>query len=216
MKNNTEKRQIKQFPYDYEQKKEVLFYPPLRQGERETCLKGDILEIGPGRGDLLLAMATSQPDKKFVAVEIGKKRYFRLIPRIEKKGLKNILLIRGDARVIIPQFFGEATFEKIIVLFPDPWPKDRHAFRRLLQVEFLWLLAHHLKKGGEFVFGTDVEGYALWVVENLSGVQMLENKLAPRPYVLALPNLIPTFFEQKWRGMGKSIFFLSYRKKDNI
>ena len=197
----------KQFPYDFELKKEVLFYP-LRPAE----FHGDILEIGPGRGDLLLTLATATPDKKFVAVEIGKKRYFRLIPRIEKRGIKNILLVRGDARVIIPQYFNEGTFEKIFVLFPDPWPKDRHAFRRLLQVEFLWLLAHHLKEGGEFVFGTDVEWYARWTAENLSRVQILKNNFAPRPHTSEIPNLIPTYFEQKWRAMGKTIFFLSYRK----
>ncbi|MBI2340662.1 MAG: tRNA (guanosine(46)-N7)-methyltransferase TrmB [Deltaproteobacteria bacterium] len=197
----------KQFPYDFEAKKEVLFYP-----SKPAEFRGDILEIGPGRGDLLLAMAEAQPDKKFVAVEIGKKRYFRLIPRIEKRGIKNIFLIRGDARVIIPRYFGEETFEKIFVLFPDPWPKDRHAFRRLLTVEFFWLLGHHLKPEGELILATDVEWYAEWMTENLRRVSVLKNRLDPQLFASELPGITPTFFEEKWKNEGRKIYYLLYGK----
>lgn len=201
----------KLFPYEFEAKKELLFYPTKPQRGEPDIFLGDILEIGPGRGDSLLFLAQNDPAKKFVAVEIGKKRYFRLIPRLEKKEIKNVFLIRGDARVVLPQFFKEGTFEKIYVLFPDPWPKDRHSFRRLLTLEFLSLLAHHLRKDGELVIATDVESYANATLENLKQIQSLQEKKISDDSPLPLQ----TFFEQKWRGQGKKIHTLLFVKKSS-
>ena len=196
----------KLFPYEFEAKKELLFYPT-----KPDIFSVDVLEIGPGRGDSLLFLAQKDPTKKFVAVEIGKKRYFRLIPRLEKKEIKNVLLIRGDARVVLPQFFKEGTFEKIYVLFPDPWPKDRHAFRRLLTIEFLTLVAHHLREKGELIIATDVESYANTTLENLEQIQSLQEKKISDDSPLPLQ----TFFEQKWRGQGKKIYTLVFVKKSS-
>lgn len=196
---------MKHFPYDFEARKEILFYPA-----KPDIFSGDILEIGPGRGDALLFLASMEPTKKFMAVEIGKKRYFRLIPRLEKKGIQNVLLIRGDARVVLPQFLSEAKFEKIYVLFPDPWPKERHTFRRLLTLEFLTLLAHYLKAGGELVVATDVESYATATMDHLKKISDLkEKKLSDDS-----PLPIQTFFEQKWRGEGKKIHSMVFVKKN--
>lgn len=197
---------MKLFPYEFEAKKEILFYPA-----KPNIFLGDILEIGPGRGDSLLFLATAEPTKKLVAVEIAKKRYFRLIPRLEKKRIQNVLLIRGDARVVLPQFLNEGTFEKIYVLFPDPWPKDRHTFKRLLTEEFLTLLTHYLKKEGELIIATDVESYAMATLDNLKKVSDLkEKKLSENS-----PLPIQTFFEQKWRGEGKRIYTMMFTKLKN-
>lgn len=195
---------MKQFPYEFELKKPVAFYP-------EIPTTGDILEIGPGRGDLLLSLARAQPTKKFIALEIGKQRYATIIRHVERLGLTNVSLICGDARVVLPRYFSENFFEKIIVLFPDPWPKDRHLFHRLLSIEFLWILSHQLKPGGELLFGTDSKPYAQWVIENLTSVTALSNAL-PSPFADNLPELPQTYFEKKWRAEKREIFFLKYRK----
>ncbi|MEW5993813.1 MAG: hypothetical protein AB1744_05385, partial [Candidatus Zixiibacteriota bacterium] len=89
---------MKQFPWEFEASKEILFYP-----DKPDKCAGDVLEVGPGRGDLLLSLASTFPEKRFVAVEVGKKRYYKLIPRMEKRDLHNILLIQGDARIVLPR-----------------------------------------------------------------------------------------------------------------
>ncbi len=199
---------MKSFPWEFESAKEVLFYP-----EKPSQCGGDILEVGPGRGDLLLSLAASFPDKKFIAVELGKKRYYKLIPRIEKGRLQNVLLIQGDARIVLPRCFTEKTFEKAYVLFPDPWPKKRHAPKRLLKQEFLSMLARFLKPGGDLIVATDVMSYAVWVVENARQVRLLHNMGTPFVHASVLAHYEPTFFETKWRSEGRGIHYLWYRRR---
>jgi tRNA (guanine-N7-)-methyltransferase len=200
---------MKSFPWEFESNKEILFYPG-----KPDAFVGDVLEIGPGRGDLLLSLATSFPAKRFIAVEVGRKRYFKLIPRIEKKQLSNILLMQGDARIILPRYFSKNTFEKICILFPDPWPKKRHAMKRLLSVEFISLLAKLLKSAGDLIVATDVKPYADWVVENAEQVTPLQNMGSPFVNNLVIENYETTFFEAKWRQQGRTIFYLWYRRAD--
>lgn len=198
---------MKTFPWAFESKKEVLFYP-----ERSDHFTGDVLEIGPGRGDLLLSLAASFPSKRFVAIELGRKRYYKLIPRIEKKQLHNVLLIKGDARIHLTKCFAEESFEKIYVLFPDPWQKKRHAYKRLLKVEFISLLARLLRTGGDLFIATDVRLYAEWVVENAAQVGLLHSMGSPFVDRTVLADYETTFFEMKWREEGRVIYYLWYRQ----
>jgi tRNA (guanine-N7-)-methyltransferase len=199
---------MKQYPIEFESKKEIFFYPG-----KPDKFEGDILEIGPGRGDFILSAAEQNPDKKLVAIELSKKRHFKLIPRVEKRGLTNILLIGGNARVVLPRYFEPGSFEKIYVLFPDPWPKKRHYPHRLMSVEFITLLADCLRNGGELYFATDFRPYADWVVENMRQVSQLESLGSPDFTTIdQIAYYSPSFFEQKWRGEGRAIYYMRYRK----
>jgi tRNA (guanine-N7-)-methyltransferase len=200
---------MRSFPAKFESKKEVLFYP--RQPELCT---GDILEIGPGRGDFLLSIASHRPGEKIVAVELEKKRYFKLIPRIEKSGLTNVLLIHGNARIILPRYFRPDSFDKIYVLFPDPWPKRRHLPHRLMSVEFIELLADLLRPDGELYTATDFWPYAEMVVDNAGRVSRLSNLGMPYFTTIAhLPYYNPSFYEQKWQHEGRAIYYIRFRKR---
>lgn len=200
---------MRSFPTEFESKKEVLFYP--RQPELYT---GDILEIGPGRGDFLLSTASQCPDKKIVAVELEKKRYFKLILRIEKRGLINILLIHGNARIVLPRYFQPDSFEKIYVLFPDPWPKRRHLPHRLMSVEFIELLADLLRPDGELYTATDFWPYAEMIVDNADQVSRLRNLGTPYFTTIAhLPYYSPSFYEQKWQNEGRAIYYMRFEKR---
>lgn len=199
---------MKTFPLDYESKKEILFYP-----DKPDNFEGDILEIGPGRGDFLLSAAEQNPDQKLVAIELGKRRYFKLIPRIEKKGLTNILLVHGNARIVLPRYFKPQTFAKIYVLFPDPWPKKRHYPNRLMSVEFITLLTECLRTGGDLLFATDFWPYADWVVDNVDEVPQLQS--LGKPFFTTIEDIAyysPSFFEKKWRDEGRAIYYMRYQK----
>jgi len=197
---------LRLFPYEFESKKEIHFFP-----SKPDTFNGNILEIGPGRGDWLLTQAPLHPDKQFVAIELGELRYQKLCRRIEKAGLNNVLLIFGDARLVLPQFFHADTFEKIFVMFPDPWPKARHSFRRLLQTEFLALMAHFTKAQGTFLLATDSQPYADWARENIAGLP--EYQLLPIPAATPFPEYVTTYFEKKWRDMGRHIHYVIATKK---
>lgn len=197
------------FPLEFESQKPVYFHP----GE-PTDFAYDILEIGPGRGDLLLWCAATWPDKRLVGIELNGFRCRKLARRMDKRGLTNLLVIKGNARIVVPRYFSAPCFERIYVLFPDPWPKERHAFHRLLSVEFLGILADRLKNGGELVLATDWQPYADWVADNLTRVPQLINE--GTPYVTGmgfLPNNEPTRFEQLWKDEGRAIFYLRARRR---
>ena len=148
----------REFPTAHRDRASIEFYPL-----KPDPFMADVLEIGPGRGDFLLSQAENSPEQRFVAIELGKRRYFKLIRRIERRALKNASLICGDARLVLPRFVPDASIGAIVVLFPDPWPKRRHAFHRLLQPPFLLELARALKPGGNLFLRSDVEEYVLWV-----------------------------------------------------
>jgi tRNA (guanine-N7-)-methyltransferase len=196
------------FPTAFESQKELIFYPA-----RPDRVIGDVLEIGPGRGDFLLSMAAQCPDKRFVAAEISKKRYYKLIPRIEKRGLTNIVLINGNAGMIIPELIDPDTFEKIYVLFPDPWPKRRLIPHRLMSVSFIAHLARILRPGGDLYAATDFWSYADWMTDNFRQVPNLRSQGAPYfTGISQIPYYHPTLYEQKWRGIGLAIYYMHYRK----
>ncbi len=199
---------MKTFPYEYELKREILFYP-----ERPKDFSGYSLEIGPGRGDFLLSVAEENPDKKFVAIELGKRRYYKMIPRIEKMGLTNILLIRGNARVVINELFRDATFEKAYVLFPDPWPKKRHVPNRLLSIEFIKLISSVIQPAGFFFAATDYYPYAIWTTANLIKVEDLRKDVPDLFTTIdVIDHYTPTYFEKKWRSEGRHIYYMRYQK----
>jgi tRNA (guanine-N7-)-methyltransferase len=204
----------REFPWEFAEKREVLFYPD-RPGDRAGGpLQGDVLEIGPGQGYLLLGQAKINPDKKFVAIEFGKKRYYRLIGRIEKLGIGNIQLVAGLAQTVVPRYLPLGTFERTYVLFPDPWPKARHAQHRLLTADFIAVLACILKPDGDLIIATDYGPYAEWVARNGEKVRALERLGSPYCDQSQIPDYLPTYFGKKWRGQGKDIFFLRYLKKN--
>ncbi len=199
---------MRAFPYEHEAKKDILFYP-----DKPDVFDADILEIGPGRGDFILSTAKRRPDKKLVAIELSKRRHFKLARRVDRFELTNVLLIQGDARVILPQFFPPETFEKIYVLFPDPWPKRRHIPQRLMSVEFISLLTERLKTGGSLFFATDFWSYADWVIDNIRKIKNLRS--LGRPYFITVDKMDdygPSFYEQKWRDEGRAIYYMRYEK----
>lgn len=199
---------MKQYPIEFQSRREIVFYPAAPER-----LHGDILEIGPGRGDFLLSLAESLPDKQVVAIEMGKWRYSKLIPRIEKQGITNITLANGNAGIIVPRLIPDAVFEKVYILFPDPWPKRRHIPHRLLSVSFIAEIARIMKPDGNLYLATDFQPYAEWITKQVRQVPALSSLGTPHyTTVDAIDYYKTTVFEEKWRGMGRTIFYMRYRK----
>ncbi len=199
---------MREFPYSYAAKKKIPVYP-----DGNISGRGDILEIGPGRGDFMLNMAKRCPEKTIVGIELGQKRYNKLIPRIEKHGLTNIILLGGDARIALPRYFSGHRFEMIYVLFPDPWPKRRHIPQRLMSIDFMTLLTSRLIDNGHLFVATDFWSYADWVVDNAEAVDGLKN--TGHPFFIRrdeMPNYSQSYFEQKWRIEGRMIYYMRFEK----
>ncbi|OGP12638.1 MAG: tRNA (guanosine(46)-N7)-methyltransferase TrmB [Deltaproteobacteria bacterium GWA2_50_8] len=160
-----------------------------------------ILEIGPGRGDFLFQLAEENPRHFILAIEYKNRRYEKLVQRIEKRRLANVLLVKGEARFVLKSYLKDILFEKVFILFSDPWPKKRHAKHRLIEAEFLSLLSRLMCPGGELIVTTDDESYAQWMQREFEKVPCL----LPTDKKGQYPTIFETFYAQKWKGEGRSL-----------
>ena len=94
---------------------------------------GLVCEIGCGTGTSTLAMAQTEPDIDVIAVEVYRRGLAQLLNAIDRTGVPNIRLVRGDGVDVLEHLIGPESLTGVRVFFPDPWPKSRHHKRRLLQ-----------------------------------------------------------------------------------
>ena len=112
------------------------------------------IEIGMGKGQFLMKMAELHPDIHYIGIEKYSSVLVRALEKIEENPLPNIHFIRMDAENIT-QVFEKGEVEQIYLNFSDPWPKDRHAKRRLTSRQFLERYDNILKDNGKIIFKTD-------------------------------------------------------------
>ena len=118
-----------------------------------------ILEIGFGNGDNTTFLATQNPNALIIAAEVYLSGIGSLLASISEHSFTNIKIFDKDVRELLLQVDQEI-FDEVYIICPDPWPKARHHKRRLVQHEFLKLLAKVLKKNGTVYISTDWENYA--------------------------------------------------------
>jgi tRNA (guanine-N7-)-methyltransferase len=124
-----------------------------------------VLEIGSGTGISTVAMAQAEPHLDVVAVEVYRRGLAQLLSAIDREGVTNIRLVRGDGIDVLEHMFGPDSLTGVRVFFPDPWPKARHHKRRLLQPATVALIADRLRPGGVLHAATDHAGYAEQIAE---------------------------------------------------
>lgn len=174
-----------------------------------------IIEIGPGRGDFLFHLAENNKDAAIYGIEIKGKRFDKLIKRTQKRGLDNIILIQDDGRNALVDHVKNNSIEKIYINFPDPWPKKRHTKNRLMNEPFLFSCLSVLKKEGELIFTTDFKNYAYQVAELFSSIDGFSNAYSGG-ILTDSPEAFPTFFAQKWKAEGRTIYYQKYIKKGEL
>ena len=118
-----------------------------------------ILEIGFGNGDNTIFLASQNPNALIIAAEVYLSGIGSLLASISEHSFTNIKIFDKDVRELLLQVDQEI-FDEVYIICPDPWPKARHHKRRLVQHEFLKLLAKVLKKNGTVYISTDWENYA--------------------------------------------------------
>ena len=121
------------------------------------------LEIGFGGGEHLVHRATEAPDVGFIGVEPFLNGMAKALGAIEARGLGNVRLF-GDDAVKLLNWLPEASLDRIVLLYPDPWPKKRHWKRRFVGFDNLGRFARVLKPGGLFHFASDIESYVDWTL----------------------------------------------------
>ena len=172
-----------------------------------------LLEIGSGMGETTSQLVAAAPELNYVAVEVYKPGLAQLLLRGEHRGgLDNLRVLRGDAVDLLTSHVAPASLHGVRIFFPDPWPKKKHHKRRLVQPEFVALVASRLEPGGVLHLATDWEHYAEQMLEVCSGERLLTNVYdgwAPRPDWRPV-----TKFEQRAVNEGRVSHDLMFRRND--
>ena len=162
------------------------------------------LEIGFGNSEYLQKEALENPSTLFIGSEVYLSGIGTLIGAIVENEMHNVRIFPEDARILLDQG-DENIFDEIVILCPDPWPKDRHHKRRLLQPEFIEMLLKTLKWNGSLYISTDWEHYADEIRINLNHPS-LKKRNSPRR------SRVSTKFENKGIKEGRKVYIFDYIK----
>lgn len=171
-----------------------------------------VLEIGFGMGDSLLEMASCEPDKNYIGIEVHTPGVGRLLSNANDEGLTNIRIYAEDAIEVLAQCIPDNSLDVIQLFFPDPWHKKRHHKRRIVQPEFAQNIRKKLKVGGYFHMATDWENYAEHMMEVMSAAEGYSNKMGDGQYS-PQPEWRPvTKFQKRGERLGHGIWDLMFEK----
>jgi len=172
-----------------------------------------VVELGFGRGEFLLALAESAPERRHLGVEISFKRVLKLARRTAVTELRNVRLLCERAEVVVGELLEPGSVDEFWINFPDPWPKKRHAKNRLVQPPFVAALSRCLVPGGVAHFATDDRAYAEQMDEVLAAEASLENLNAPAHWLPETRGRLHTAYEAEWRAEGRPLHFFEYGRR---
>jgi len=164
------------------------------------------LEIGCGYAHFLAWLAPRFPEQAFVGLDIVSKVLRRAERRLQHHGVNNARLSKQDALLVLKELIPVASLSHLYILFPDPWPKDRHQGRRSLRADTLPLFASRLKAGGRLIFVTDDPPYAEQALSLLEADAHFTACEFPAIEVR-------TKYEKKWLEQSKTIHRLAYERR---
>lgn len=163
------------------------------------------VEIGSGKGSFLVAESELRPDTLFVGVERARRYWLYAADRLRRRGRPNARIVRGDAREVL-EAMPEGSVAGLHMYFPDPWPKRRHAHRRLLiQPEFLSACERVLAAGAPLRVVTDDPDYFDQIEDALAARPKLVRSRYEPPASANEGELAGSNFERKYRAEGRRI-----------
>jgi len=171
-----------------------------------------VIEIGFGNGASLAEMAKNQPDHDFLGIEVHRPGVGQLLNLIEQEQLSNLRVACTDAVELLKHRITDNSLARLQLYFPDPWHKKRHHKRRIIQPEFVKLLAQKIKPNGHLHMATDWQHYAEQMLEDVSEntdfQNCAEHDYIPRPDYRPL-----TKFEQRGHKLGHGVWDLLYKRQ---
>ena len=199
--------------------KYVIHEPESQKGKWKEIFGNDHpihIEIGMGKGRFMMDMAVAHPDINYLGIEKYSTVLLGAIKKMEENELPNLRFIRMDAEDIC-EVFAKDEIEKIYLNFSDPWPKDRHAKRRLPSREFLSRYDQFLIADGRLEFKTDNTDLFDFALEELepAGWKLEAVTRDLHHDAKMLEGNIMTEYEEKFSSMGNPIYkYIIYREKD--
>jgi tRNA (guanine-N7-)-methyltransferase len=179
-----------------------LTQPLAKTGDRRW------LEIGFGGGEHMAHQAACNPEVSFMGAEAFLNGVAKALAHIEEKTVTNVRIHYGDARVLL-EALPDASFERIYLPYPDPWPKERQKKRRFVNSANLEHFHRILKPQGVFLFASDIPDYVAWTRDQIAVHKgFMEEGDPSQPY----ENWTQTRYEAKALREGRVPAYLTFRK----
>lgn len=165
------------------------------------------LDLGCGSGSYTCQLAARYPERSILAADVMIGRLRKVVKRARREGLGNLRCFRTEARHLVALALPDGSLDRIHLLCPDPWPKDRHRGHRLMASDFTAQLHRVLKENGVFHFSSDDVPYFDAVKKVLTECRLFVE--IPNDPELAD---IRSDFELRWLGEGKGVRHMSWRR----
>ena len=187
-----------------------------------------VVEIGSGTGDAVVGAAQSRPGTNFLAVEVYRPGLAATVAKIVRHDVTNVRLVQADAVQVLRHMLARGSVAEIWVFFADPWHKNRHHKRRLVNPGFAELAASRLVPEGALRLATDWADYARQMRDVVAGCDSLTNRHGGPPpphtpgggisvdleegFAPRFEGRAMTSFEQKALAVGRTIYELELRR----
>jgi tRNA (guanine-N7-)-methyltransferase len=171
------------------------------------------VEVGSGKGLFLTSAATARPEHNFLGIELAKRYAHFAAGRLAKRELSNVVMVSGDGLRVMHEIIPTACVVAVHVYFPDPWWKNRHRKRRVMNEGLLADVVRVLELGGKLHFWTDVEEYFQSSLELIAQFPQLAG---PLPVAERAPEHeldYRTHFERRTRLAGEPVYRAEFAKR---
>ncbi len=169
------------------------------------------LDLGCGKGAFTTALAEKYPERLIYAVDVMLGRLRTLGKRNIRQGVNNMKLLRSEAWYLIGNALPDSSIDRLHLLCPDPWPKEKHKGNRLISNEFLGRLYVKLRKNGIFHFSTDDVNYYSQAIRTISNSKLFVRDDETISDIFD----IKTDFENKWNEQGLKVNHCGWIKINN-
>lgn len=171
-------------------------------------------EIGFGMGHSTLEMAAAAPEQDFIGVEVHRPGVGALLNGLLTQRMDNVRVYSCDALEVLRQCVADASLDRVLLFFPDPWHKARHHKRRIVQPAFAELVRSKLKLGGVLHMATDWQPYAEHMLEVMNAAPGYRNQAADGRYVPRPQERPVTKFERRGERLGHGVWDLKFERID--
>jgi len=165
-------------------------------------------------GHSTLEMAAAAPEQDFIAVEVHSPGVGALLSGLLSQNLNNVRIYSCDALEVLRECVPDASLDRVLLFFPDPWHKSRHHKRRIVQPAFAELVRQKLKVGGVLHMATDWEAYAEHMLEVMSVAPGYRNQATSGSYIERPSERPTTKFERRGERLGHGVWDLKFERID--
>ena len=192
-----------------------IIFDPLRKIDHQFGRHADYYpEIGFGGGEFLACLAAAQPECNFIGAEPFINGVASLLRHVDEQQLGNIRIWPDDVRLILPSF-GVGSLAGAFIMFPDPWPKRRHAGRRILQPTLLDQLATMIRPGGNLTLASDDPVAKSWLLQAaMSHCDFVWTACHPDDWRNLPMGLSETRYMKKAEHAGRQPSWFQFRRRD--